>query len=203
MDATLIAVSMHGLERIVAVLLGGLAVYYGFKLFLALPTQTRSDGEIRLPGMSVVLAKAGPGLFFVAFGALVIITSLFRPIEIKTANMDYRGIGEAAAAKEPAGNPRRESPAKRAGAEQEMARVQLALLSVNCMARLASTRAKGLGADFDQSARESKLALLSLVWERDKWGGYDEFEQWAVGRAKTTGSPAKALFEAERSDCPR
>ena len=37
MDATLIAVAMHSLERIVAVLLGGLAVYYGFRLFLLLP----------------------------------------------------------------------------------------------------------------------------------------------------------------------
>jgi len=27
----------------------------------------QSDGKIRLPGMSVVLAKAGPGLFFAAF----------------------------------------------------------------------------------------------------------------------------------------
>lgn len=200
MDPTLIAVSMHGLERIVAVGLGGLAVYYGFKLFLTLPTQTQSNGQIRLPGMSVVLAKAGPGLFFVAFGALVIITSLFRPIKIITADLDYSGVAEKAPAQK---MQRAEPKAKRAAAEQDVARVQLAVLSVNCMARLASTRAKSLGRDFDQSARESKLALLSLVWQADQWGRYDEFEQWATGRAKGTSSAAKALFESERSDCPR
>ena len=32
-------------------------MYYGFTLFLVLPTETRSDGTIKLPGMSVVLAK--------------------------------------------------------------------------------------------------------------------------------------------------
>lgn len=201
MDHTLIAVSMHGLERIAAVCLGGIAVYYGYKLFLTLPTQTESNGKIKLPGISVVLAKAGPGIFFLAFGALVIITSLLRPIEIITSEGDhYRGFNDKPAAAKQA--PRPEATAKRVGAEQEMARVQLAVQSVNCMARLASTRAKGLGAEFDQSARESKLALLAAVWQGDKWGGYDEFERWALGRSKATTSAAKGVFEAERTDCP-
>lgn len=199
MDATLIAVSMHGVERIVAVLLGGLAVFYGYKLFLTLPTKTESNGEIKLPGMSVVLAKAGPGLFFVAFGVLVIITSLFRPVAIEDGKHRYRGVSEA-----PALEPQRSEPkAKRAGAEQEMVRVQLAVQSLNCMARLASTRAKALGGDFEHSARESKLALLGLVWQADEWGSYQEFEQWATGRTAATKSAAKPLFEGERSDCPR
>jgi hypothetical protein len=199
MDYTLIAVSMHGAERIVAVCLGGLAVYYGYKLFLTLPTQTESNGKVNLPGMSVVLSKAGPGLFFVAFGALVLLTSLFRPIEIKNADGgEYRGFSEKPAAQAP----RPEPNAKRVGVEQDVARVQLAVQSVNCMARLASTRAKGLGAELDQSARESKLALLATVWQGDKWGGFDEFERWASGSSKTTSSAAKALFEAQRTDCP-
>jgi hypothetical protein len=199
MDAALIAVAMHGLERIVAVLLGGLAVFYGYKLFLTLPTKTESNGEIRLPGMSVMLAKAGPGLFFVAFGALVIITSLFRPVAIKNGDIDYSGVAE----KPPAAKPRPEPKGKRAGTEQEIVRTQLAVQSLNCMARLASVHAKTLGGDFQQSARESKLALLGLVWQADEWGSYSDFEQWATGRAAATKSAAKPLFEGERSDCPR
>jgi len=195
MDATVIAITLHGLERIVVVVLGGLAVYYGFKLFLTLPTQTQSNGRIRLPGVSVVLSKAGPGLFFVAFGALVILASLFRPIKVANADVDYSGVAEKTAGAEP--------NSKRTGEAQKLARVHLTLQSVNCMARLASTRAKTLGSDFDQSARESKLALLSLVWHEDKWGGFDDFERWATGRAKSSSSAAKVLFEGERSDCPR
>jgi hypothetical protein len=200
MDYALVAVSMHGIERIAAVCLGGVAVYYGYKLFLTLPTQTESNGKIKLPGMSVVLSKAGPGLFFLAFGSLVILSSLFRPIEIKTPDGEYRGFSDKPAAARPPSRP--EANAKRVVAETDVARVQLAVQSVNCMARLAGARAKGLGAEIDQSARESKLALLATVWQADQWGGFDEFERWAIRGGKTTSSAAKALFEAQRVDCP-
>lgn len=200
MDATLIAVSMHSFERIVAVLLGGLAVYYGYRLFLVLPTETRADGKIALPGMSVVLSKAGPGLFFVAFGALVILTSLFRPIQLKDGAFDYSGmVSKAPAERAPGAGP----AAPRVGTEQDAARTQLALQSLNCMQRLAGARGKGLAGDFDQSAREAKLALLARAWDAAKWGDYAAFEQWATGRSSVTASAARALFDAERSDCPK
>lgn len=201
MDATLIAVAMHSLERIVAVLLGGLAVYYGFRLFLVLPTQTQSDGKIKLPGMSVVLAKAGPGLFFVAFGALVILASLFRPIHVVGSEVEYSGIAGRAPSATTGGGPSA-GPARQ-GAAQEAARIQIALQTVNCMQRLASAQAKSLGTDFDQAAREGKLALLARGWDANAWGDFGAFERWATGRTATTASAAKVLFEAERSDCPR
>jgi len=201
MDYTLVAVSMHGIERIAAVVLGGIAVYYGYKLFLTLPTQTESNGKIKLPGMSVVLSKAGPGLFFLAFGSLVVLSSLFRPIQIVAPDGGkYSGIVVSV---EPKPEARTEPKLKRVGTEQDMVRAQIAVQSVNCMARLASTRAKTLGGDFEQSARESKLALLATVWQSDKWGSYDEFAQWANGRIANTTSAAKPMFEGERSDCPR
>ena len=52
MDSNLVAIAAHSIERIIAVLLGGLAVYYGFRLFLVIPLETLSDGKIQLPGMS-------------------------------------------------------------------------------------------------------------------------------------------------------
>jgi len=201
MDATLIAVAMHSLERIVAVLLGGLAVYYGFRLFLVLPTETQSDGKIKLPGMSVVLAKAGPGLFFVAFGALVILASLFRPIHVVGSEVEYSGIASRPSSGKTGGGPSA-GPARQ-GAEQEAARVQIALQTVNCMQRLANAQAKALGTDFDQAAREAKLALLARVWDANAWGDLGAFERWSTGRTATTASAAKSIFEAERSDCPR
>lgn len=201
MDATLIAVALHSLERIVAVLLGGLAVYYGFRLFQVLPTETQSDGKIKLPGMSVILAKAGPGLFFVAFGALVILASLFRPIQVAGSGIEYSGIADKPSPAVSAGG----SPAgtMRPGAEQEAARLHIALQTVNCMQRLASARARTLGADLDLTARAAKLALLARAWDAGSWGDFGAFEQWATGRAAATSSAARAMFEAERSDCPR
>lgn len=201
MDATLIAVAMHSLERIVAVLLGGLAVYYGFRLFLVLPMVTQSDGKIILPGMSVVLAKAGPGLFFVAFGALVILASLFRPIQVAGSGIEYAGIAGKPSPGASAGS--RPAGAARPGADQEAARLHIALQTINCMQRLASARAKTLGTDLDLAAREAKLALLARAWDAGAWGDFGAFEQWATGRAAATSSAAKVMFEAERSDCPR
>lgn len=198
MDPALIAVSMHSLERIVAVLLGGLAVYYGFRLFLALPTELRADGKINLPGMAVVFSKAGPGLFFAAFGALVILASLFRPIEIKDQSVEYRGVAPATSADAPGVAPR----ADPAGLQQETARVQLALQSLNCLQRLGASRAKSIAGDLDQATREAKVALIAHVWRVEEWGEFGGFEKWASGRASTTVSPAKALFEAQRIDCP-
>ena len=200
MNAMLTVVAAHGVERIVAVSLGGLAVYYGFRLFLVLPIETQSDGKIRLPGMSVVLSKAGPGLFFLAFGALVILASLFRPVHIVTDQFDYAGF----AAEPPKHDPSGPSPAATgAPSEQDTVRAVLALQSINCMQRLSARTARDMSGDFDQAAREAKLALLARVWNSGKWGDFGSFERWAAGRANETTSPAKALFSAERTDCPK
>lgn len=203
MDPTLMVVTARAVERIVAVLLGGLAVYYGFRLFLVLPLETQSDGKIRLPGMSVVLSRAGPGLFFLAFGSLVILASLFRTVRIYpdglVAQYQYEGIATEAPKHEPSGP---SSPATKAPTEQDTVRTVLALQSINCMQRLSARTAKALSGDFDQAAREAKLAMLARVWEPDKWGDFASFEQWATGRADVTASPAKDLFSANRIDCP-
>lgn len=200
MDATLIAIAMHSVERILAVFFGGLSVYFGFRLFLVLPTETHSDGKIKLPGMSVVLSKAAPGLFFVAFGVLVILASLYQPIKVKTPIIEYAGMTATAPADK---EQRAETAAPRTVTEQDTVRVRLALLSINCMQRLSSARAKDLGSEFDQAAREAKLALLARVWNTKAWGDQASFEQWANGRAGVSASAAKTLFESERSDCPR
>lgn len=204
MDPTLMVVTARAVERIVAVLLGGLAVYYGFRLFLVLPLETQSDGKIRLPGMSVVLSKAGPGLFFLAFGSLVILASLFRTVRIypdgAIGQYQYQGIA-AEAPKHELSAP--SSPATRAPTEQDTVRTVLALQSINCMQRLSARATRDMSGDFDQAAREAKLALLARVWNPDKWGDFGAFERWATGRASETTSPAKELFSAERTDCPK
>lgn len=133
MDPNLIAIFARSLERIVAVLLGGLAVYYGYRLFLVVPVETHSDGKILLPGLSVTLVKAGPGLFFAAFGAIVVITSLMRPIKV-TPEESYQGVTDTVA---PRAETRRTEPqTQRPGTEQDLARVRLTLQTLNCMQRL-------------------------------------------------------------------
>ncbi len=199
MDPNLIAIFARSLERIVAVLLGGLAVYYGYRLFLVVPVETHSDGKILLPGLSVTLVKAGPGLFFAAFGAIVVITSLMRPIKV-TPEESYQGVTDTVA---PRAETRRTEPqTQRPGTEQDLARVRLTLQTLNCMQRLSMAGPKALPADAEVAVRDAKLALLESVWMTGDWGDFESFKRWASGGAAGTSSPAKALFEAERADCP-
>ena len=200
MDPIWIAVGMRSLERVLVVIFSGLSIYWGFRLFLVLPIQSRSDGQLSLPGVSVVLAKAGPGLFFVAFGVLVSLASLYQPVEIRGPGVEYTGIA-------PKADTRTAAPLKPAAASavdpQAVSRVLLALQSINCLQRLARARAAGLGTDLDQASREAKLSLLAGVWDTKNWGDYAAFEQWAIGGSAASASPAKAFFDAQRSDCPQ
>jgi hypothetical protein len=200
MDPHLIAVWTRGIERIVAVLLGGMAIYYGFRLFMVVPVETQSDGKIKLPGMSVVLSKAGPGVFFAAFGTLVVLTSLFKPIHLSPD--EYMGMFELA---QPAAEPKHLKPkaVPRPSTEQEVARVRLAVQTINCMKRLATSGARSLPIeDVELAAREAKLALLKTVWDVGSWGDFEAFKRWAMGQSADTSSPARLLFEDEGSNCP-
>jgi len=198
MDPKLIAISARSLERIVAVLLGGLAIYYGFRLFLDVPFERYSDGKIQLPGMSVVLSKAGPGLFFAAFGAIVIVTSLMQSVTVGRG--EYAGTAPAYQGATEA--PLQSTQAK--PSEQELSRVRLAIQTLNCMYRVSSAAPKPLSAfDCEVAVRDAKLALLATVWDAGTWGEFDDFRGWATGSTSATTSPAKEIFEASRADCPR
>lgn len=69
---------IRGIERIVVVLGGGLAIYLGYKLFINLPEKSDQSGEIKLPGnISIYLSRVGPGVFFSLFGVAVLVASLY------------------------------------------------------------------------------------------------------------------------------
>lgn len=198
MDPTLVAISAHSVERIFAVVMGGISIYYGFRLFLALPTETRSDGKINLPGMSVVLAKAGPGLFFAAFGALIVMVSLFKPISVDADSIHYVGA-TARAASEPRHPTVREA---RLVTPQDVEKARTSIQSIDCMMALAKAAGRYPPTDFEIAARDAKLALLERVWDPGAWGDFEAFRQWASGVSLETASPARAIFESRRAGCP-
>lgn len=77
----LIIIGLRMLERLMVVGFGGMSIYLGYKLFFHLPNQTDQNGEIELPGIKVVLSRVGPGVFFLVFGAFILITNLHQGIE--------------------------------------------------------------------------------------------------------------------------
>ena len=153
--------------------------------------------KFNYPVCQVVLSKAGPGLFFAAFGVLVVITSLRQPIKVG-GDAVYQGMTEGVA---PASQ-QSASQAATSGAAQEQLRVESSIQILNCMQRLSTTGSSALPAsETDPAIRDAKLALLDSVWNVSEWGKFDSFKQWAVGSAATTTSPAKAIFNASRPGC--
>ena len=52
------------IERVLAVVVGGMSVYLGYRLFIKLPEQMDSSGKVVLPGgISVFVSRIGPGVF--------------------------------------------------------------------------------------------------------------------------------------------
>src|SRR5712691_3281014 len=75
--------ALRFIERIAAIIIGGLAVYFGYRLFVLIPHEKTSDGKVRLPwNISIVLSRVGPGVFFALFGIIAVGTALVRPLEI-------------------------------------------------------------------------------------------------------------------------
>ena len=66
--------AMRAAERLVGVLIGGISIYLGFRLFLALPNlSTDGEGKVELPGgISIYVSRVGPGVFFALFGTILV-----------------------------------------------------------------------------------------------------------------------------------
>ncbi len=72
-------------ERITAVVIGGMAIYFGFRLFQEVPEHKDSSGKFVLPwDVSIVMTKIGPGVFFALFGVGAVCLTLMRPLEISS-----------------------------------------------------------------------------------------------------------------------
>src|SRR4029453_3805209 len=73
-------------ERILGVLIGGVLIYFGYRLFLSLAGKRGRDrvaGEFSFAGGNKIkLSKVGPGVFFALFGAGLIVFSLVKPVSL-------------------------------------------------------------------------------------------------------------------------
>lgn len=67
----------RALERLLVVMFGGLAMYYGFKLFYLVSSH---DGELSAKGSTwqFRMVRVGPGVFFALFGTVIVTYALFQ-----------------------------------------------------------------------------------------------------------------------------
>ena len=76
--------SWRASERLISVLIGGLSIVLGYRMFLALPNlPAGGEAKVELPGgLSLYVTRVGPGVFFALFGALIIAYSLHQPLSV-------------------------------------------------------------------------------------------------------------------------
>lgn len=188
------------IERVLAVVIGGLSIFLGYRLFIKLPEQKDSSGKVILPGdISIFFSRVGPGVFFSLFGAAVVVVSLQHGLELdlankssvtpesteKTANLKVRYMGGADEL----------DPAKRDALRAEARRTiaELNKLPTMLPANVPASRRT----DVAQAVRDSKLALIGMVWGAD-WGDFSKFRNW-VNDGETDPIPPGFSPEAAKT----
>ncbi len=85
MDINLL-LQWRAIERFASVVIGALAIYLGYKLFMNLPEKREApDGEMKLmlPGdISVYASRVAPGVFFALFGTAMVFMSFVSPLKL-------------------------------------------------------------------------------------------------------------------------
>jgi len=188
-------VIMRAIERILAVLIGGLSVYLGYNLFLHLPEQTDSAGKIVLPGnISVYLSRVGPGVFFALFGVVVVALSLYKGIIYSDSEHDYFGAGAPATGAPATGRyysglGETATKGNRQALERTRILLRRDLLFLNTLTTLLQPNLSNeKQTEIDLTLPRIKLSLMKPAWDQD-WGDYMEFEKWALEESENSPPP--------------
>lgn len=166
MDMILL-ITLRLLERVVAVMIGGMSIYLGYRLFLKVPAQTDSGGKVTLPwNMSVILSRVGPGVFFALFGTVVVGLSFYR--QIQYGDLARPGFfGAVSNVSDTSADAREDA--------RRMLRRDIAVLNT-----LSSQLNPGLSPQ-DRSIALAAIArikfeLMDPLW--GEWGDKTKFQQW-------------------------
>jgi hypothetical protein len=184
---------VRGIERLAIVLIGGMAIYLGYRLFLAVKAEARGEARITLPhDVTVMVTRVGPGVFFALFGSMVVIASLYFSIRYSDAERAYSGMVPAALST--ASRATGGVTATSAPSDEELAPARLRLRQeIEFLNRLPALLGNGLSAGQRETAarhvREIKLRLMASVWA-DDWSDPEAFRLWAEGGAAADHSDA-------------
>jgi hypothetical protein len=95
--------TLRALERLTAVAIGGLAIYLGYRLFMAADLRPHpragdlGSATMSLPGkITLAVTRVGPGVFFALFGTLVVGGSFLHPMTI-TNRIERETVGDGTA----------------------------------------------------------------------------------------------------------
>ncbi len=172
------------IERLAAVLIGGMSIFLGYRLFHDVPEAHDSSGKLEAISASIVLTHVGPGVFFALFGAVAIGLSLFRPLQLTQGTADrpvgsYSYVGSA-------------MPKSQDTRADDRVRLRKEMLLLNSIP--ATLRQDLPGHERDSVLRgiaRAKLGLMKPVWgtPEEGFGEFSQFERW-VQEGELSSPPA-------------
>jgi hypothetical protein len=190
-------------ERILGVLIGGVLIYFGYRLFLSLAGKRGRDGGagefLFAGGNKIKLSKVGPGVFFGLFGAGLIVFSLVKPVSLtvspragKSTSAPKPGVVAASefkfvgAVSVPETD--EERTRMRAETQQDIGALNRALDGVNTAGR----------PDLERAVSRAKLALMEPLWAED-WGDIADFRDWLDKRGSPPVGVQAGLITSKKS----
>ncbi|MYM64000.1 hypothetical protein [Pseudomaricurvus sp. HS19] len=192
-------VVLRMIERIIGVLIAGMAIFLGYRLFFHLPFQNDGKGKIELPGVKVVLSRVGPGVFFAAFGSIILYYSL-------TSTVSVSAPGTIEQASTPGGDvfhgftgmgtrPENITP-------QQRGKALNSIWMLNCAQRLVGTDAAAaeLSDQLTLAITDAKRSLMLSVWNEQEWGPV-----WQLGNAGPADDAPlelRSVFNSIHGSCP-
>lgn len=187
MDPQSLTILVGAFQRILGIFIGGMLVYFGYRLFLSLPGKGSGDGgsgEFSLGrGNKVKLSKVGPGVFFAIFGAGLIAYSFANPMKVNipakaattptregaskagTTTVAAAGFSYIGAVSAPETDEDRAR--MRAETEQDIVVLNRTLQDANASER----------PQVERAIVKAKLALMEPLWA-DDWGELKDFRDW-------------------------
>jgi hypothetical protein len=209
MDPLILTIVTRAIERLLVVLAGGLAIYLGYRLFIAMPNAERGSGKVNLPGgVSIFLSRVGPGVFFSLFGAVVIGMSLQFGVSFNDAahtlvmtennsspgaERSFSGIASAPEPEQAAIQVYREPE------PYERSRVVAVVAALNRVeAALPTNLPPTDRINMKYALRDARWRLLISVWD-PAWGDVAAFRDWIDnGEADPSPTPIAAAVQLYR-----
>jgi hypothetical protein len=166
-------------ERLLALAIGGLSIFLGYKLFFHMPSDRDDRRNIGLPGgISIYISRVGPGIFFALFGAGVLIMSIYLQAinmreDTKIAQTGAHGDSQYIGGITKAGSV--PAPSMRAWNSLQLSLEMEFLNSLPSLLRadLGDAERRSVAARIERS----KLVIMSYVWEPG-WGRFEDFRRW-------------------------
>ncbi|WP_201496661.1 hypothetical protein [Rubrivivax sp. A210] len=204
MDAHLLAIALRELERLLVVGGGILSIFFGYRLFIALPAlEASGSGRLLLPGgVSIFLSRIGPGVFFALFGTGILVFAMQATVTVGSAGTAAGPASPAPAlALAPAAHySGMSSVATVADAERQQTERTRIVGTVRGLRLIEATlQAAHKGRSTDDALRaldEAKFALMRGTWHEADWGRLDEFEAWR--NAGMPAPPPPSIAQAAR-----